>query len=51
MPQPGQKTVTLNKDVYEKAKKKADKQNKSVAGFVTDLIEQKTKPAKEANPT
>lgn len=38
MPKEGQKSVTLNEQVYEKAEKKAKRQNKSVAGFVTDLI-------------
>jgi len=47
MPKPGQKSVTLNKKVYEAAKKCADNNNprKSVAGFVTELINEKTKEA------
>lgn len=38
MPKEGQKSVTLNEQTYNKAEKKAKKQKKSVAGFVTDLI-------------
>ena len=49
MPKPGQKSVTLNEDTYKRAKKKAEKEDKSVAGFVTDLIEENTD--KEPNPT
>ena len=38
MPKKGQKTVTLNKKTYQKAKDEADAKGKSVAGYVTDLI-------------
>jgi len=38
MPQPGQKTVTISKSVYEKAKDAAEAEGKPVARFVTDLI-------------
>ena len=38
MPRKTQKSVTLNKKVYDKAKEEAEKQDKSVAGFLTDLI-------------
>lgn len=38
MPKPGQKSVTLKKEVYEKAEEKAKQEEKSVAAFVTDLI-------------
>ena len=38
MPKKNQRTVTLNKKVYEDAEKKAKAQKKSVAGFVTELI-------------
>jgi len=52
MPQPGQKTVTLNEQTYNKAKKLAENDKtpqypdgKPVAKFVTELIEEKTKEA------
>ena len=48
MPKPGQKSVTLNAKVYKRAKKKAEKEEKSVAGFVAELIEENT--AEEPNP-
>ncbi len=38
MPRPGQRSVTLNEKVYEKAEDKAKKEGKSTAGFVTELI-------------
>lgn len=48
MPKPGQKSVTLKEEVYDKAEEKARKLDKSVASFVTDLIltNCKTKEAK-----
>ena len=45
MPKPNQKSVTLNKKIYEIAEQNAKKHNKSVAGFVTELIQEKTKGA------
>lgn len=45
MPKPGQKSVTLKEETYDLAERNAKKHNKSVAGFVTDLIEEKTKRA------
>ena len=42
MPKAGQKSVTLNEDTYKRAKKKADEEEKSVAGLVKELIEEKT---------
>jgi len=38
LPKPSQKTVTIKKETYQVAKKKAEKAKKTVAGFVTDLI-------------
>ena len=38
MPKQGQKTITVRKDTYQLAEKKARKQKKSVAEFVTGLI-------------
>jgi len=38
LPKKGQKSVTLNEKVYEKARKLAKKKDKSVAKLVTDLI-------------
>ena len=38
MPKPSQKTVTMKKETYQVAEKKAKKAKKTVAGFVTDLI-------------
>jgi len=49
MPQEGQKSVTLNEKVYEMVEEEAKKQNKSVAGFVTDLILDNCKKEKEAS--
>lgn len=43
MPKPGQKTITIRKETYAEAEKKAKKQNQSVAAFVTDLILSKCK--------
>lgn len=43
MPKPYQRTVTLNKTIYQKAKKKADTEDKSVSAFVTELILDKCK--------
>jgi predicted CopG family antitoxin len=45
MPKPNQKTVTINKETYSLAEKKARKQKKSVAGFVSELILEKSKEA------
>jgi len=45
MPKKNQKSVTLNKKVYATAEENAKKEGKSVAGFVTELIEEKTKEA------
>jgi len=45
MPKKNQKSVTLNKDTYKKAQENAEKEGKSVAGFVTDLINENTKEA------
>ena len=45
MPKPNQKSVTLNKKVYELAEHNAKKLGKSVAGFVTELINEKTREA------
>jgi predicted DNA-binding ribbon-helix-helix protein len=42
MPKQGQKSVTLNETIYQKAEQKAKKEHKSVARFVADLIEEKT---------
>jgi len=42
MPKPGQKTVTLKEATYKRAKKKAEEEDKSVAGLVTELINEKT---------
>jgi len=41
LPKENQKTVTIRKDVYGVAEKKAKKQKKSVAQFVTELIMEK----------
>ena len=38
MPQENQKTITVRKDVYFVAEKKAKKQKKSVAKWVSELI-------------
>ena len=43
MPKPGQKSVTLKEKTYKLAQENAEKEGKSVAGFVTDLINEKTK--------
>lgn len=48
MPKPNQKTVTISKETYGVAEKKAKKQKKSVAGFVSDLILEKTMEAGKA---
>jgi predicted CopG family antitoxin len=42
MPKPNQKTITITKDTYKIAEKKAKKEKKSVAGFVSDLILEKS---------
>jgi len=47
MPKEGQKSITVNENTYKTAEKKAKRQKKSVAGFVTDLILENTK-TKEA---
>ena len=38
MPQPGQKTVTLNEKIYAKAEEAAKKLHLKVARYVTNLI-------------
>lgn len=38
MPKPGQKSVTLKEEVYREVEKKARKEGKSVAAFITELI-------------
>jgi ribosomal protein S17E len=38
LPKPNQKTITVRKDTYKVAETKAKKAKKTVAGFVTDLI-------------
>jgi len=48
MPKAGQKTVTITEEVYEKAKKKARKEGKSVASFVSELILSNCQKIKEA---
>lgn len=45
MPKPSQKTVTIKKETYHIAEKKAKKAKKTVAGFVTDLILEETQEA------
>ena len=53
MPKKNQRSVTLNKKIYEKLRNYVDQLNrqndedhqKSYAGFVTDLIAEKTKEA------
>lgn len=45
MPKPSQKTVTIRKDTYQVAEKRAKKEKKTVAGFVSDLILEKSKEA------
>ena len=45
MPKQNQKTVTIRKDTYQLAEKKAKKEKKTVAGFVSELILEKTKEA------
>jgi predicted CopG family antitoxin len=45
LPKPSQKTVTIRKDTYKLAKKRAKEEKKSVAGLVTELILEKTKEA------
>jgi len=42
MPKPGQKTVTLPAKIYDEAEKAAKAQEKSVAGYVTELIQEET---------
>ena len=39
MPKPGQKTITVSKTIYNLAKNLAEKENKSVAGKVSEIIE------------
>ena len=48
MPKPGQKSVTINEDTYKRAKKKADEEDKSVAGFVKELIDENTDEEQKA---
>jgi len=45
MPKKNQRSVTLRQDIYELAQENALKEGKSVAGFVTDLIAERTKEA------
>ena len=45
MPKPGQKSVTLKEETYKRAEEKAKKLHMSVAGFVTDLILERTEEA------
>jgi len=40
LPKTNQKTITVNKQTYFVAEEKAKKKKKSVAGFVTNLIEE-----------
>ena len=45
MPHKGQKCITIPKHVFEIAKKMAEKEGKSVAGFITELVLKKAKEA------
>jgi len=38
MPKPGQKTITVSEATYSIAEEHAKEENKSVAGYVTDII-------------
>ena len=49
MPKPGQKSVTLKEEVYQKVKKKARKEGKSVAAFITELILSNCKKEEEVS--
>lgn len=47
MPQKGQKTIMVSEMVYDCAKKLADGENKSVAGKVTEIIEECNQASEE----
>jgi len=50
LPKKGQKSVTLNEKVYEKAREQAIKCDKSISQFVTELILQQVEvPPIEGN--
>jgi len=38
MPRPGQKSITVSQEVYEKAKKMAEREGLSIAGWVSRVI-------------
>ena len=43
MPQEGSLTITVKKEIYSLAQKLADKENRSVANYVTNLILRESK--------
>lgn len=48
MPKQGQKAVTINEKVFDRAKASAETQDKSVAGWITDLILKNSEPVEVA---
>ena len=48
MPKQGQKAVTINEKVFDRARAEADTQDKSVAGWVTELIMENSEPVEVA---
>ncbi len=48
MPKQGQKAITINEKIFDRAKAEAESQNRSVAGWITDLIKQNSEPVEVA---